>query len=108
MDHAKKAGESTVPERCSPPLTGAGVVDMVITDLCVMSCEKANGGGQTLIEPAPGVTLDEVRAKTGAPFTVPQPYGKCGRWVRVDGTCPGGPVSREQPAPRAGAGLRSP
>ena len=70
MDHANKAGESKVLERCSLPLTGAGVVDLIVTDLCVMSCDKANGGGLTLIELAPGVTLDEVKAKTGARFSV--------------------------------------
>ncbi len=70
MDHANKAGESKVLERCSLPLTGAGVVDMIVTDLCVMTCDKANGGGLTLIELAPGVTLDEVKAKTQAAFTV--------------------------------------
>ncbi len=70
MDHANKAGESKVLERCSLPLTGAGVVDMIVTDLCVMTCDKANGGGLTLIELAPGVSLDEVKAKTQAAFTV--------------------------------------
>ena len=70
MDHANKAGESKVLERCSLPLTGAGVVDMIITDLCVMTCDKANGGGLTLIELAPDVTLDEVKAKTQAAFAV--------------------------------------
>ncbi|WP_420102822.1 3-oxoacid CoA-transferase subunit B [Bosea sp. (in: a-proteobacteria)] len=70
MDHANKAGESKVLERCSLPLTGAGVVDMIITDLCVMTCDKAGGGGLTLIELAPGVTLDEVKAKTQASFTI--------------------------------------
>lgn len=70
MDHANKAGESKVLERCSLPLTGAGVVDMIITDLCVMTCDKANGGGLTLTELAPGVTLDEVKAKTQASFTI--------------------------------------
>ena len=70
MDHANKAGESKVLERCSLPLTGAGVVDMIVTDLCVMTCDKANGGGLTLIELAPGVTLEEVKAKTQAAFTV--------------------------------------
>ncbi len=70
MDHANKAGESKVLERCSLPLTGAGVVDLIITDLCVMACDKANGGGLTLIELAPDVTLDEVKAKTAAPFSV--------------------------------------
>lgn len=70
MDHANKAGESKVLERCSLPLTGAGVVDLIITDLCVMSCDKEKGSGLTLIELAPGVSLDEVKAKTAAPFTV--------------------------------------
>ncbi|CAM5767426.1 3-oxoacid CoA-transferase subunit B [Bosea minatitlanensis] len=70
MEHANKAGESKVLERCALPLTGAGVVDLIITDLCVLSCDKAKGGGLTLLELAPGVTLDEVKAKTQAPFTV--------------------------------------
>jgi 3-oxoacid CoA-transferase subunit B len=70
MEHANKHGESKVLERCTLPLTGAGVVDMIVTDLCVMSCDKGNGGGLTLIELAPGVTLDEVKAKTGAAFAV--------------------------------------
>ena len=70
MEHANKAGESKVLERCTLPLTGAGVVDLIVTALCVMSCAKENGGGLTLVELAPGVTLDEVKARTGAPFTV--------------------------------------
>ena len=70
MEHANKHGESKVLERCTLPLTGAGVVDMIVTDLCVMSCDKGNGGGLTQIELAPGVTLDEVKAKTGAAFAV--------------------------------------
>ena len=70
MDHANKAGESKVLERCTLPLTGAGVVDLIITDLCVMACDKAKGGGLTLIELAPDVALDEVKAKTAAPFSV--------------------------------------
>ena len=65
MDHANKAGESKVLDRCTLPLTGAGVVDLVITDLCVMACDKP---GLRLLELAPGVGLDEVRAKTQAPF----------------------------------------
>jgi 3-oxoacid CoA-transferase subunit B len=76
MDHANKAGESKVLERCSLPLTGAGVVDLIITDLCVMACDKANGGGLTLIELAPGVTLDEVKTKTAAPFAVAKELDK--------------------------------
>ena len=68
MEHTAK-GEPKLLKRCNLPLTGAGVVDLIITDLCVMACDKVNGG-LTLIELAPDVTLDEVKAKTAAPFTV--------------------------------------
>ena len=48
--------------KCNLPLTGAGVVDMVITDLGVFNIDR-KGGGMTLIELAPGVTLDEIRRR---------------------------------------------
>ena len=67
MDHANKHGESKVLKTCTLPLTGAKCVDMVITDLCVFDLDR-KGGGLTLIELAPGVTLDEVKAKTEAEF----------------------------------------
>jgi 3-oxoacid CoA-transferase subunit B len=54
---------------CDLPLTGAGVVDVVITDLGVFSIDEI-GTGMTLIELAEGVTLDEIKAKTEAPFKV--------------------------------------
>jgi 3-oxoacid CoA-transferase subunit B len=76
MDHANKAGESKVLERCTLPLTGAGVVDLIVSDLCVMSCDKVKGGGLTLMELAPGVTLDEVKAKTQAAFKVSSSIGE--------------------------------
>ena len=63
MDHANKAGESKVLKECTLPLTGKAVVDRIITDLCVMDVVE---GGLKLIELAPGVTEDEVRAKTEA------------------------------------------
>ena len=74
MEHvAKNKDGSESPkllEACDLPLTGAGVVDMVITDLGVFAIDKANGGGMTLIELADGVTLDEIKAKTEATFDV--------------------------------------
>ena len=67
MEHANKHGESKVLKRCTLPLTGAGCVDMVITDLCVFDVDR-KGGGMKLVELAPGVTLDEVKSKTEAAF----------------------------------------
>ena len=66
MDHANKAGESKVLKACTLPLTGAGVVDRIITDLCVFDVRP--GKPLKLVELAPGVTLDEVKAKTDAAF----------------------------------------
>ncbi len=63
MDHANKAGESKVLKACTLPLTGKGVVNRIITDLCVLDVVP---GGLKLLELAPGVTLDEVKAKTEA------------------------------------------
>jgi len=72
MDHASKSGESKVLKRCTLPLTGAGCVDMIITNLCVFSLDR-EGGGLTLVETAPGVTVEEIRAATDADFTVGDP-----------------------------------
>jgi len=69
MEHEAK-GESKLLKACNLPLTGANVVDMVITDLGVFSIDKKGSGGMTLIELATGVTLDEIKAKTEAAFTV--------------------------------------
>jgi 3-oxoacid CoA-transferase subunit B len=69
MDHAAKDGTPKIVELCTLPLTGAAVVDLIITDLCVFACDKIKGG-LTLLELAPGVTLDDVRAKTGAAYEV--------------------------------------
>jgi 3-oxoacid CoA-transferase subunit B len=69
MEHANKHGQSKVLKRCTLPLTGAGVVDLIITDLCAFDV-KPDGSGLELIELAPGVSLEEVRAKTEAAFTV--------------------------------------
>jgi 3-oxoacid CoA-transferase subunit B len=67
MEHANKAGEAKLLKKCNLPLTGKDCVDMVITDLAVFTLERGKAG-LTLIELAPGVTLDEVTAKTEAGF----------------------------------------
>jgi 3-oxoacid CoA-transferase subunit B len=63
MEHVDKNGRAKFVRRCTLPLTGAGVVDMLITDLAVFNIDR-KGGGASLIELAQGVTAEEVRAKT--------------------------------------------
>lgn len=68
MEHTNKDGDSKILHRCTLPLTGTACVDRVITDLCVFDLARQSGG-LTLIELAPEVTLDEIRAKTAANFS---------------------------------------
>src|SRR6185312_3649045 len=67
MEHTAK-NEPKLLHKCNLPLTGAGVVDMVITDLGVFTIDRKGGKGMTLIELASGVTLDEIKQKTEAKF----------------------------------------
>ncbi|MBN9598112.1 MAG: CoA transferase subunit B [Afipia sp.] len=69
MEHSAKDGAKLL-HRCTLPLTGQGVVDLVITDLAVFTIDKHGPGGMQLIELADSVTLDEVKAKTEANYTV--------------------------------------
>ncbi|MBS0282133.1 MAG: CoA transferase subunit B [Proteobacteria bacterium] len=69
MEHANKAGKSKILKACTLPLTGSRCIDMVITDLCVFDVDRKNGGLR-LKELAPGVTLDDVKAKTEASFVM--------------------------------------
>ena len=68
MEHSAK-NEPKLLHRCNLPLTGAGVVDMVLTDLGVFTVDR-QGGGMTLIELAPDVSLDDIKSKTEASFKV--------------------------------------
>jgi 3-oxoacid CoA-transferase subunit B len=68
MEHSAK-DEPKLLHHCTLPLTGAGVVDMVITDLGVFTVDR-QGGGMTLVELAPEVTLDEIKSRTEASFKV--------------------------------------
>jgi 3-oxoacid CoA-transferase subunit B len=69
MDHVSKQGDPKILKQCTLPLTGAAVVDLIITDLGVLDVDKRLGG-LTLIELAPGVTAEELMAKTGAPVAM--------------------------------------
>lgn len=68
-DHVDKNGRSKIVEDCGLPLTGKSVVSTIITDLCVFQVDRSKGG-LTLTELAEGVTVDEVKSKTDAHFTV--------------------------------------
>jgi len=69
MEHVAKDGPKLL-HRCSLPLTGANVVDLVVTDLGVFTIDKHGKDGMALIELADGVTLDEIKASTEATFRV--------------------------------------
>jgi 3-oxoacid CoA-transferase subunit B len=67
MEHTAKDGAPKFKPRCELPLTGANVVDMLITDLAVFTRADRHAPFR-LIDLAPGVTADEVRAKTTADY----------------------------------------
>ena len=69
MEHTA-GGKPKLLKQCTLPLTGARVVDMVITDLGVFEVARRGATRLVLSELAPGVTLDEMREKTEAEFEV--------------------------------------
>ncbi|KAK8014893.1 Succinyl-CoA:3-ketoacid-coenzyme A transferase 1 [Apiospora arundinis] len=68
MEHTDKKGTPKIVKQCAFPLTGRACVSRIITELGVFDVDFAHG--LTLIEIADGVTVDEIKAKTEAPFTV--------------------------------------
>ena len=68
MMHASKEGESKLLDRCTLPLTGRGCIRRVLTDLAYLEIE---GGAFVLRERAPGVSIEEIRAKTAGRLQIP-------------------------------------
>ncbi len=68
MEHTAKDGTPKILKACTLPITGKGVVSLIITDLCVFEVEP--GKGLVLTELHPGVTLEHVKTKTGCEFRV--------------------------------------
>lgn len=72
MEHTAR-NEPKIVKQCTLPLTGAGVVDLIITDLCVF---EVSPDGLTLVELAPDISLDDVRSRTEANFSIAPNLGK--------------------------------
>ena len=72
MEHCTKSGAPKILKKCSLPLTAAHEVDYIVTELCVL---HYNGQGLVLEELAPGVTVEEVVAKTEAELIIPEHIG---------------------------------
>ncbi len=69
MEHTAK-GEPKILKECNLPLTGKGVVSLIITDLAVFEVDKSKTPSLKLIDHAPDVSVDDIRAQTEAPFEV--------------------------------------
>jgi 3-oxoacid CoA-transferase len=68
MEHTSKDGSPKILKECTLPITGVGVVSLIITELAVFQVKS--GGGLVLTEVHGEASVDDIRAKTGAPFEV--------------------------------------
>ena len=75
MEHTARDGSPKIVRECALPLTGARTVSQIITELAVFDVDRA-AGELTLAELAEGVTLEEVKAKTGCDFSVSAHLGR--------------------------------
>ncbi len=73
MEHTRRDGEPKIVPRCSLPITAKRMVDLIVTDMAVI---RPTTEGLVLREVAPGVTVDEVLAKTSACLIVPDDVGE--------------------------------
>ncbi|PZU45611.1 MAG: succinyl-CoA--3-ketoacid-CoA transferase [Sphingomonas sp.] len=68
MEHSDKAGNPKFIPACTLPLTGRNVVDVIITDIAVFERPDRKGAPFRLVETAPGVSVEDVKARTTAAF----------------------------------------
>jgi len=70
MDHTSKDGSPKILQECTLPLTGHNVVNRIITEMGVFDVDLVGKTGLTLVEIAPGISVDDVRKATACDFNV--------------------------------------